>query len=96
MAPSVERFLSISCTNVGVGPGGTTNLLAYKHLPLVLYSSSVHANLIMSSRRLAIVDYRGATIFDKFVSPTTTVCTIQKYLTHACDIDIYNVFVFFR
>ena len=31
MAPSVERFLSISCTNVGVGPGGTTNLLAYKH-----------------------------------------------------------------
>jgi hypothetical protein len=28
MAPSVERFLSISCSNVGVGPGGTTNLLA--------------------------------------------------------------------
>ena len=31
MAPTSasDRFLSISCVNVGVGPGGTTNLLAY-------------------------------------------------------------------
>lgn len=94
MAPSVERFLSISCTNVGVGPGGTTNLLAY-NTPLVLYSSSVLTNLIMSSRRLAIVDYRGATVFDKFVSPTTTVCTIQICLRSAViDIYIYNIFAF--
>ena len=27
--PSTNRFLAISCINVGVGPGGTTNLLAY-------------------------------------------------------------------
>lgn len=27
MAPP-ELFLAINCTNVGVGPGGTTNLLA--------------------------------------------------------------------
>jgi hypothetical protein len=31
--PSTNRFLAISCINVGVGPGGTTNLLAYFLLP---------------------------------------------------------------
>ncbi|KAF5385278.1 hypothetical protein D9615_001434 [Tricholomella constricta] len=26
--PSSERFLAMSCSNVGVGPGGTTSMLA--------------------------------------------------------------------
>ncbi|KAH9487015.1 RNA exonuclease 4 [Psilocybe cubensis] len=63
MAPSIDRFIAISCTVVGVGPGGTTSLLA----------------------RLAIVDYRGATIFDTYVTPTTTVTdyrTQQTGITH--------------
>ncbi|KAF8905500.1 hypothetical protein CPB84DRAFT_1814134 [Gymnopilus junonius] len=57
--PSIERFLSLSCTNVGVGPGGTTNLLA----------------------RIAIVDYRGTTVFDKYVQPTTTVTDYRTATT---------------
>ncbi|KAF8971410.1 ribonuclease H-like domain-containing protein [Flammula alnicola] len=59
MAPNAERFLSVSCINVGVGPGGTTNLLA----------------------RIAIVDYRGATVFDKYVAPTTTVTDYRTTTT---------------
>ena len=29
MAPTGDQFLAVSCTCVGVGPGGTTNLLAF-------------------------------------------------------------------
>ena len=53
MAPSVDRFLSISCTNVGVGPGGTTNLLAYSTPPPVISSSNVHTNLIIVPQTLS-------------------------------------------
>ncbi|KAF8807321.1 hypothetical protein BYT27DRAFT_6564460 [Phlegmacium glaucopus] len=68
MAPSIERFLAISCTNVGVGPGGTTNLLA----------------------RLAIVDYRGTTIFDKYVAPTTTVTDYRTASTGITQAHLYS------
>ena len=27
--PSPEQFLALSCVNVGVGPGGTTSMVAY-------------------------------------------------------------------
>ncbi|KDR84903.1 hypothetical protein GALMADRAFT_217983 [Galerina marginata CBS 339.88] len=57
--PSLERFLSVSCAVVGVGPGGTTNLLA----------------------RIAIVDYRGTTVFDKYIQPTTTVTDYRTQAT---------------
>jgi len=69
MAPSLDSFLAISCTNVGVGPGGTTHLLAYASLPF-LEEKNVHVYFL---RRIAIVDYRGNTVFDKYVVPTTTV-----------------------
>ncbi|KJA29397.1 hypothetical protein HYPSUDRAFT_154475 [Hypholoma sublateritium FD-334 SS-4] len=59
MAPDTSRILSVSCINVGVGPGGTTNLIA----------------------RIAIVDYRGATLFDKYVAPTTPVTDYRTATT---------------
>ncbi|KAF4623053.1 hypothetical protein D9613_001730 [Agrocybe pediades] len=59
MAPSIDSFLAISCTNVGVGPGGTTHLLA----------------------RIAIVDYRGNTVLDKYVAPTATVTDYRTLTT---------------
>ncbi|KAF9535385.1 hypothetical protein CPB83DRAFT_912226 [Crepidotus variabilis] len=68
MPLSQERFLAISCLNVGVGPGGTTNLLA----------------------RIAIVNYVGETVFDKFVSPTTTVTDYRTTTTGITEENLYS------
>ncbi|KAF6766143.1 ribonuclease H-like domain-containing protein [Ephemerocybe angulata] len=57
--PSTEQFLALSCANVGVGPGGTTTMLA----------------------RVSIVDYKGAVVFDKFVSPTMPVTDYRTVTT---------------
>ncbi|PPQ62773.1 hypothetical protein CVT24_000467 [Panaeolus cyanescens] len=59
MAPPMERFVALSCINVGVGPGGTTNLLA----------------------RVALVDYRGDVIFEKYVKPTSPVTDFRTAAT---------------
>ncbi|CAA7258661.1 unnamed protein product [Cyclocybe aegerita] len=66
--PAIDRFLAISCTNVGVGPGGTTNLVA----------------------RVAIVDYRGTTVFDKYVRPTTTVTDYRTASTGLTEAHLYS------
>ncbi|KIM48281.1 hypothetical protein M413DRAFT_16251 [Hebeloma cylindrosporum] len=58
MAPP-ELLLAINCTNVGVGPGGTTNLLA----------------------KVSIVNYRGDSVYDSFVIPTTTVTDYRTATT---------------
>ncbi|TFK41245.1 ribonuclease H-like domain-containing protein [Crucibulum laeve] len=57
--PSHDQFLAMSCTNVGVGPGGTTSMLA----------------------RVSIVNYRGATVFDKYVAPTMEVTDYRTSTT---------------
>ncbi|KAF8647923.1 hypothetical protein AX16_006455 [Volvariella volvacea WC 439] len=48
---SLELYVALSCLNVGVGPGGTTSMVA----------------------RVALVNYRGIVILDRFVKPTITV-----------------------
>ena len=64
--PSKDKFLALSCINVGVGPGGTTSMLAYllSSLQIEFHHSSP------SPSRVAIVNYHGETIVDTFVSPT--------------------------
>lgn len=54
-----ERYVALSCSNVGVGPGGTTSMLA----------------------RVVIVDYKGETILDKYVAPTTPVSDYRTSAT---------------
>ncbi|KAF8168190.1 hypothetical protein B0H34DRAFT_684529 [Crassisporium funariophilum] len=66
--PSLDQLLSISCINVGVGPGGTTNLLA----------------------RIAIVDYRGTTVFDQYVAPTTVVTDYRTATTGITQAHLYS------
>lgn len=77
MAPDTNSILSVSCINVGVGPGGTTNLIALVGSVLELLCTQVHIFSYALSRRIAIVDYRGATLFDKYVIPTTIVSTLN-------------------
>ncbi|KAF8739294.1 hypothetical protein AX14_010078 [Amanita brunnescens Koide BX004] len=57
--PSPEQFLALSCINVGVGPGGTTSMVA----------------------RVALVDYQGHIVLDKFVTPTLPVTDYRSSAT---------------
>ncbi|KAF8632570.1 hypothetical protein AX15_001780 [Amanita polypyramis BW_CC] len=54
-----EQFLALSCINVGVGPGGTTSMVA----------------------RVALVDYQGHVVFDRFVTPTLPVTDYRTSAT---------------
>ncbi|KAG2023570.1 MipD protein, variant 2 [Coprinopsis cinerea AmutBmut pab1-1] len=56
--PSMEQFLALSCTNVGVGPGGTTTMLA---VSIVDYRGAVvYDHYVVPT--LPVTDYRtGAT-----------------------------------
>ncbi|KAJ4484802.1 ribonuclease H-like domain-containing protein [Lentinula edodes] len=54
-----KQYYAISCINVGVGPGGTTSMLA----------------------RIAIVDFRGNTILDTYVSPTMKITEYRTATT---------------
>jgi RNA exonuclease 4 len=70
LVPSLEQIVALACTNVGVGPGGTTSMVAYVHP--TLFATGFYA----FSSRVSIVDYRGHAILDTFVAPTMQ---IQDY-----------------
>ena len=75
--PPSDKILAMSCTNVGVGPGGTTAMLAsvirILRLPLTY--------ITLPSRRVSIVDYRGEIILDTYVSPTMQVSDYRTATT---------------
>lgn len=75
--PSNDQILALSCSNVGVGPGGTTAMLAYVFLsfPLLTVVSLVHLS------RVAVVDFKGSVILDTFVSPTMQVSDYRTSTT---------------
>ncbi|EIM92605.1 uncharacterized protein STEHIDRAFT_46712 [Stereum hirsutum FP-91666 SS1] len=57
--PSSDQILSLSCTVVGVGPGGSTSMLA----------------------RVAITDFRGENIYERYVAPTLQVTDYRTGVT---------------
>ncbi|KAM6498032.1 hypothetical protein JOM56_005980 [Amanita muscaria] len=65
-APAVEDFIALSCINVGVGPGGTTNMVA----------------------RVALVDYQGHIVFERFVEPTMAVTDYRTSTTGIAESDL--------
>ncbi|PFH50802.1 hypothetical protein AMATHDRAFT_75377 [Amanita thiersii Skay4041] len=66
--PASHLFLALSCVTVGVGPGGTTSMVA----------------------RVAVVDYRGQLVFDKFVAPTMPVTDYRTSTTGITEADLYS------
>ncbi|KAF5313021.1 hypothetical protein D9619_003450 [Psilocybe cf. subviscida] len=57
MAPAPQLYLALSCTNVGVGPGGTTNLVA--RIALVDWQGTTPR--VSSQIGEGVTDYRTAT-----------------------------------
>ncbi|KAH6917485.1 hypothetical protein BKA70DRAFT_1367910 [Coprinopsis sp. MPI-PUGE-AT-0042] len=55
--PTVEQYIALSCTNVGVGPGGTTTMLA--RVSLVEYRGAVLYDRFVAPT-LPVTDYRTA------------------------------------
>lgn len=75
--PSSDQIFSISCTVVGVGPGGSTSMLAYVwHFCLIAMVEADHR-----CSRVAITDFRGRTIYDRFVAPTMAVTDYRTATT---------------
>ncbi|THH33563.1 hypothetical protein EUX98_g672 [Antrodiella citrinella] len=58
-APTPAQIIGLACTVVGVGPGGSTHMLA----------------------RVAVVDYRGQTLFEAYVLPTMPVSDYRTSTT---------------
>ncbi|KAI0080320.1 hypothetical protein K474DRAFT_1637998 [Panus rudis PR-1116 ss-1] len=58
-APKPEQIVGLACLSVGVGPGGSTSMLA----------------------RVAVVDYRGQTLYCTYVRPTMTVTDYRTSTT---------------
>ncbi|KAF8078724.1 hypothetical protein FPV67DRAFT_74741 [Lyophyllum atratum] len=58
MAPSSDHFLAMSCSNVGVGPGGTTSMLA--RVVVVDYRGKVILDKYVSPT-MQVTDYRTST-----------------------------------
>ena len=54
--PSNDQILALSCSNVGVGPGGTTAMLAYVSLPFPLLC----LNLTVSFQVACLLSTLGA------------------------------------
>ena len=75
--PSNDQILALSCSNVGVGPGGTTAMLAYVFLTLRL----LRRHLTSLSSRVSIVNFRGNVILDTFVAPTMQVSDYRTTTT---------------
>jgi len=77
--PTKEQFISLSCINVGVGPGGTTSMLACVFsLPMTF----CQLNLIyFICSRVSIVNYIGETILDTYVTPTMPVTDYRSTTT---------------
>ncbi|KAG1758329.1 hypothetical protein EDD22DRAFT_981468 [Suillus occidentalis] len=59
--PSSDKILALSCTNVGVGPGGTTAMLA--RVSVVDYKGQVILDTYVSPT-MQVSDYRTATTAD--------------------------------
>lgn len=76
--PSNDQIFALSCSNVGVGPGGTTAMLAY--VPAVLSLLLRHLTRLISSR-VSIVDFRGSVMLDTFVAPTMQVSDYRTTTT---------------
>ncbi|KAJ3572515.1 hypothetical protein NP233_g3029 [Leucocoprinus birnbaumii] len=74
--PRTERdYVSLSCLCVGVGPGGTTSMLAYDALFLskLILAWTLFYSVLCS--RVAVVSWFGNVQFESFVSPGTHVVT---------------------
>lgn len=76
--PSNDRILALSCSNVGVGPGGTTAMLAYVNS--ILRLARCYLTRFVPSR-VSIVDFRGNEILDTFVAPTMQVSDYRTTTT---------------
>lgn len=76
--PSNDQIIALSCSNVGVGPGGTTAMLAYVSLSFCLLRC--HLTCLISSR-VSIVNFRGNVILDTFVAPTMQVSDYRTSTT---------------
>ena len=75
--PTGDKFLALSCTNVGVGHGGTTSMLAY-----VLFLSSPTQPHSPIPSRVAIVNYHGEIVVDTFVAPTMPITDCRSSTWH--------------
>lgn len=76
--PSNDQILALSCNNVGVGPGGTTAMVAYVFLQFSLLRCQL-TDFIPS--RVSIVDFRGDVMLDTFVAPTMQVSDYRTTTT---------------
>lgn len=76
--PLAEHFIALSCISVGIGPAGSTSMVAS------VTSPSVHAFLptnIPPCRWVSLVDYRGSVVEECFVAPTTGITDFRTPTT---------------
>ncbi|KAF7339532.1 hypothetical protein MSAN_02167700 [Mycena sanguinolenta] len=76
MYPAPENIIALSTVCVGVGPGGTTSMLAYASLISAFCELTV--NVGGSS---VVVNFHGEPLLDKFVLPTMQVVDYREATT---------------
>lgn len=77
LTPTNEQIVALSCSNVGVGPGGTTAMLAF----VISFPSSPEFSFSLLHSRVSIVDFKGNVLLDTFVSPTMQVSDYRTATT---------------
>lgn len=82
-APSDEHYLAISCSNVGVGPGGTTSMLA--RVSIVDYRGRIIFDKYVAPT-MQVTDYRTSTtgILDSHLhsSEAWSFSAVQQYVAN--------------
>ena len=78
-----RRFLALGTVCCGVGPGGSTSMLA---LVLLFFSTAYISYLIYSPafdyrRRVSLVNFRGTVVLDTYVCPTMPVTDYRTATT---------------
>ncbi|KIK05496.1 hypothetical protein K443DRAFT_130332 [Laccaria amethystina LaAM-08-1] len=82
MSPPTDQFLAISCSNVGVGPGGTTSMLA--RVSIVNYKGSTVFDHYVAPTMQVVTDYR---------SVTTGICESDLYSADAWAFNVVQQYV---
>jgi len=81
--PTTDLFFSLSCLNVGVGPGGGTSMLAYVPLLHIYF-------LFILYRRVSIVNFKGEKVLDVYVAPTLPVTDYRTATTGIKSTDLLS------
>lgn len=79
-APIPAQIIAVATTVVGVGPGGSTSMLAYG-VDFLLSFAPLTISAPRTCRRVAVVDYRGQMLLDKYVAPTMAVSDYRSATT---------------